>query len=285
VLRLDGKVAMVTGNGRAIAALLARQGARVVGVDVSLAAAEATRKMLADEGLDLDLALCDVTDGASVGRLIDETLARAGRLDILINNVGQSEPGDPGTMTEEVWRRQLDLNLTSAFLTTGAALPAMVEQGGGAVVNIASVAGLRWVGKDQVAYAAAKAGLIQFSKTTAVAYADRGVRLNCVVPGLMLTPLVTRLAERYGGGDYEAMVARRHAQPPMKRMGDAWDVAHAVLFLASDEARYITGTEIVVGGGRTAPLPRGRVKARGRTRGRRPASRTPCRRTAPGASR
>jgi NAD(P)-dependent dehydrogenase (short-subunit alcohol dehydrogenase family) len=128
----------------------------------------------------------------------------------------------------------------------------MERQQSGAIVNISSVAGMRWVGKDQVGYAAAKAGLMQLSKVTAVAYAKHNVRLNCVVPGLIFTPLVRRLADRYGGGDYEAMVAKRQAQVPMGRMGDAWDVAHAVLFLASDEAKYITGTEIVVDGGLTA---------------------------------
>jgi NAD(P)-dependent dehydrogenase (short-subunit alcohol dehydrogenase family) len=261
VLKLDGKVAIVTGcgsfaegwgNGKAIATLFARQGATVLGVDLSLEAAEATRAIVEAEGRTLHVAACDVTDGAQVQALVDDCVARFGRLDILINNVGRSEPGDPATMDEEVWRAQLDLNLTSAFLTSKAALPVMAGQGGGAIVNISSVAGLRWVGKDQVGYAAAKAGLVQFTKVTAVAYGRRNVRLNCVTPGLMLTPLVQRLAQRYADGQYEQMVAKRHAQVPMGRMGDAWDVAHATLFLASDEARYITGAELVVDGGLTS---------------------------------
>ena len=261
MLKLDGKVALVTGcgsigpgwgNGKAIAALLARQGATVMGVDVNLAAAEATRAEIMAEGNALAIATCDVTDGAQVDAMVADCVARFGRLDILVNNVGQSEPGTPASMAPEVWERQLQLNLTSVYRTCHAALPVMEAQGGGAIVNVSSVAGLRWVGKDQVGYAAAKAGLMQFSRVTAVAYAAKGVRLNCVVPGLMFTPLVQRLADRYGGGDFEAMVARRHAQVPMGRMGDAWDVAHAALFLASDEARYITGTEIVVDGGLTA---------------------------------
>lgn len=261
MLRLDGKIAIVTGcgsyapgwgNGKAIAALFARQGATVLGVDIDAGAAEETRRIVEQEGNTLHIAACDVTDSAQVDALVAGCVARFGRLDILVNNVGRSEPGTPVSMDEATWRQQLDLNLTSAYLTSKAALPVMAGQGGGAVVNISSVAGMRWVGKDQVAYAAAKAGLIQFNKVTAVAFARQGVRLNCVVPGLMLTPLVQRLAERYGARDYEAMVARRHAQVPMGRMGDAWDVAHAALFLASDEARYITGTEIVVDGGLTA---------------------------------
>ena len=261
VLRLDGRVAIVTGcgtfapgwgNGKAIAALLARQGATVFGVDLKIEAAEATRDVVAAEGFDLHVGRCDVTDSGQVEALVADCVRRFGRLDILVNNVGRSEPGNPATMDEAVWRQQLDLNLTSAFLTSKFALPVMAAQGGGSIVNISSVAGMRWVGKDQVGYAAAKAGLVQFTKVTAVAFAPQAVRLNCVVPGLMFTPLVQRLAERYGGGDFEAMVAKRHAQVPMGRMGDAWDVAHAALFLASDEAKYITGTEIVVDGGLTA---------------------------------
>lgn len=260
MLKLDGKVALVTGcgsiaagwgNGKAIAALLARQGATVMGVDRDLAAAEETHATIAAEGNILHVAACDVTNRAQVSAMIADCIARFGRLDILVNNVGQSEPGTPVNMEQDTWNRQLELNLTSAFLCTGAALPQMEAQGSGSVINISSVAGMRWVGKDQVGYAAAKAGLMQFTRVTAVAYAAKGVRLNCVVPGLMFTPLVQRLADRYAGGDYDAMVAKRHAQVPMGRMGDAWDVAYAALFLASDEARYITGTEIVVDGGLT----------------------------------
>jgi len=128
----------------------------------------------------------------------------------------------------------------------------MVAQGGGAVVNVSSVAGLRYIGKPQVAYAAGKAGLMQMTRTTAVIYASRGVRLNCVVPGLMHTPLVARLAEKYAAGKYDEFVATRNAQVPMGHMGDAWDVAHAALFLACDAARYVTGTELVVDGGLTS---------------------------------
>lgn len=261
MLRLDGRVAIVTGcgssapgwgNGKAIATLLARQGASVYGVDLNMDAAQATGDIIAAEGNSIHVAACNVTDAADVNAMVADCEQRFGRVDILINNVGRSEPGNPATMDEDVWRDQIDLNLTSAFLTCKAVLPVMERQGGGAVVNVSSIAGMRWVGKDQVGYAAAKAGLVQFTKVTAVSYAAKGVRLNCVVPGLMLTPLVQRLAERYNSGDYDGMVAKRNAQVPMGRMGDAWDVAHAALFLASDEARYITGTELVVDGGITA---------------------------------
>lgn len=261
MLRLDGKIALVTGcgssgpgwgNGKAIAVLLARQGASVFGVDLDLEAAEATRELIRAEGGVAEVLAVDVTDQAQVGAMAAACIERFGRIDILVNNVGRSEPGGPVEMSEATWDEQMDVNVKSAFLTCKSVLPIMERQGGGAVVNISSVAGLRYVGKPQVAYAAGKAALMQFTRTTAVLYAGRGVRLNCVVPGLMFTPLVQRLAEKYANGDFDGFVARRHQQVPMGRMGDAWDVAHAVLFLASDESRYITAQEIVVDGGLTA---------------------------------
>ena len=261
MLNLSGKVALVTGcgssapgwgNGKAIATLLARQGAHVVGVDREADAAAETQRVITEEGFSCSIETADVTDGQGVAKLIDQVADRMGKIDILVNNVGRSEPGGPAEMDEATWDSQMEINLKTAYLTCHNVLPIMKEQGAGAIVNIASVAGLRYVGKPQVAYAAAKAGMIQFSKTTAVLYAPHGVRLNCVVPGLMETPLLVGLADRYAGGDYEGFVAKRHKQVPMGHMGDAWDVAHATLFLVSDEARYITGSEIVVDGGFTA---------------------------------
>jgi hypothetical protein len=156
-------------------------------------------------------------------------------------------------MSEEVWARQLDHNLTYVFRSCKHVIPIMVRQGGGAIVNLASIAALRYFGVDVAAYAASKAGLIHFSRVTAVKYAPQNVRINTVVPGLMHTPLVeARLAGERAAGDVEKLVAARHRQVPMGRMGDGWDVAHAILFLASDEARYVTATELVVDGGLSA---------------------------------
>jgi NAD(P)-dependent dehydrogenase (short-subunit alcohol dehydrogenase family) len=261
MLRLDGKVVIVTGcgslgpgwgNGQAIALLFARQGAEVYGLDRDLAAAQTTEQRVLAEGFAATIAQCDVTDGAAVERVFADCLARFGRIDILVNNVGRSEPGGPVELSEAVWSEQLDVNLNRAYLCCRQVLPVMQGQGGGAIVNVSSVAGLRYVGKPQVAYAAAKAALLHMTKTTAVLYADKGIRLNSVVPGLMDTPLVRRLADKYAGGDFEGFTAHRRQQVPMGRMGDAWDVAHAALFLASDEARYVTGTQLVVDGGLTA---------------------------------
>lgn len=260
MLNLENKIAIVTGcgsfapgwgNGKAIATLFARQGATVIGVDLSLDAAQETQKIIAVEGHSIQVQACDVTKADQFNALIQDCLDRFGRIDILVNNVGRSEPGNPMTMDEDIWDQQIELNLKSVYLGCRAVLPAMSQQNGGSIINISSVAGMRFVGKDQVAYAAAKAALTQLTKVTAVSFAKHCVRLNVVVPGLMDTPLVQRLADRYAGGEYQKMVTERHAQVPMGRMGDAWDVAHTALFLASDESKYITGAEIVVDGGLT----------------------------------
>ena len=263
---LDGKVALVTGlgsvgegwgNGRATAVLLARQGASVFGVDVNDAAAAETRALIEAEGGTCATAHTDMTDAAAVAAAFAACASRFGGLDILVNNVGGSHPGGAADMPEEVWDRQIDFNLKTAFLGCKHAVPLMEARGGGAIVNLSSIAGLRMLaGRAHIAYSAAKAGVIGLSKSVAIQGAKSGVRCNTVVPGLMHTPLVEhRLLAQLGANDAAALIARRNAQVPMGRMGDAWDVAHAVLFLVSDEARYITGQEIVVDGGMAAAAP------------------------------
>lgn len=258
MFRLDGKIALVTGcgtlgegwgNGKAIAVALARQGAHIFGSDLSLEAAQETKRIITEEGGTAHVMVADATKAEDVKTLVDACIAQYGRIDILVNNVGRSEPGDPVSMSEETWDDQMDVNVKGAFLACKYVLPSMAAQGGGSVISISSVAAHRYIGKPQVGYAAGKAALEQLMKTTGVIYADRGVRLNSVAPGLMFTPLVKRLADKYAKGDYEGFVAHRHKQVPSGYMGESWDVAHAVVFLASDEARYITGQTIVVDGG------------------------------------
>lgn len=269
MLDLSGKVAFVAGagsagegwgNGKAAAVLMARQGAMVFGVDRDPEALAATTRAMAEEGhRDWVAHAADMTDGAAVGAAVAACLARFGRIDILLNNVGGSAPGDPVSMTEETWAAQLDLNMTTAFLGCKHVLPVMVRQfeaeGRGAIVNIASTACLSSAvgGRVHVAYAAAKAGVVAFTRATAIAYVRKGIRANVVIPGTMHTPLVeNRLMKQLQLDDAEAFLAKRHASVPIGRMGDAWDIANAVVFLASDEAAYITATQLVVDGGLTA---------------------------------
>ncbi|CAN5423928.1 glucose 1-dehydrogenase [soil metagenome] len=247
-----GSVAEGWGNGRATAVLLARQGARIYGTDLHLANANRTGELIAQEGRQAFIRACDVTRAAEVRAVVEDCVERFGRIDILVNNVGLSQPGGPVDMSEEVWDQQFEVNLKGTFLACKHVIPLMRAQGGGSIVNISSVAGLRYIGKPQVGYAAAKAALMQFTRTTAVIHAAEHVRLNCVVPGLMHTPLIEGLAAKYANGDTAGFIAHRNGQVPMQHMGEGWDVAHAVLFLAADESRYITATEIVVDGGLVA---------------------------------
>jgi hypothetical protein len=196
--------------------------------------------------------VCDVTDGEEILQAIQACEKQFGRVDILVNNVGGSAKGGPVEMSEEVWDAQLDYNLKSVFLACKHVLPVMERHGGGAIVNIASASAIRWSGSAQVAYAAAKAGVIQLTKVVAVQYAPKGIRVNCVVPGQLHTPMVeTRLAKQRAGGDVNQLLSERQKRIPLGFAGDGRDTANAVLFLASDEARFITGAEIVVDGGMT----------------------------------
>ncbi|GAQ02972.1 3-oxoacyl-[acyl-carrier-protein] reductase FabG [Aspergillus lentulus] len=264
MLSLPGKVAVIIGLGQtapegwgigaAIATKLSQHGALIFGGNRTLSAAERTKALIEADGGTCDIQETDVTDAASVKALVDSCMQKHGRIDILINNVGRSEPGCPAEMSEEVWDQQIDVNLKGVYLTCHFVLPIMEKQeSGGSIVNVSSIAGMRYIGKPQVAYSAAKAAIMQFTKTSAVIYAGRNVRLNTVVPGLIYTPYTKALAKRYApGGAEEEYMRKRDTQVPMGRMGDAWDVANAVLFLASDEARYITGQKLVVDGGITS---------------------------------
>jgi NAD(P)-dependent dehydrogenase (short-subunit alcohol dehydrogenase family) len=268
MIDLTGKVAFVAGagsaaagwgNGRATAVLLARQGAKVFGTDFSAEALRGTAEIMADEEHIWIGQQSDMTMNDQVKAAVDRCVGEFGRIDILVNNVGGSFPGDPVTLSEEDWDAQLDRNLKTAFLGCKHVLPVMVGQferegKGGAIVNVSSIASTSFQvgGRVHVGYAASKAGLEAFSRATAIAYVAKGIRVNSVVVGMMDTPLVSSRLTTQLGVSAADLAAQRAKLVPMGRMGSAFDVANAIVFLSSDEAGYITATKIVVDGGVTA---------------------------------
>lgn len=262
VRRLEGKVALVTGagcvgpgwgNGRAIAVRFAQEGARVFAVDKDLSTMTETLALIAEAGGEVTPYQCNVLDGKAIPALVAACVKQYGGIDILVNNVGGGSPGGPIILSEENWDAQMNINLKTVFMMCKYVMPVMLEKGAGSIVNIASISGIRWSGAAQVGYAASKAGVIQFGRVVAVEYASKGIRINSVLPGQLHTPLVeVRVAKNQSGGDVEAILKRRQARIPMPFMGDGRDTANAALFLASDEARFITGTELIVDGGMTA---------------------------------
>jgi NAD(P)-dependent dehydrogenase (short-subunit alcohol dehydrogenase family) len=260
--RLQGKIALITGagsvgpgwgNGRAMTVRFAQEGAQVYAADIDQARLDETLTYAGDDVAQIKTGIVDVMQSASIEKMVQDCMEKFGRIDILVNNVGGSAKGGPVEMSEEVWDTQVDYNLKSVFLTCKYALPHMIAQGSGAIINMASTSGTRWTGSAQIAYAATKAGIIQFSKVLAVQYAKQSIRVNTIVPGQLHTPMVeTRLAKQRTGGDVSAILEQRQARIPLPFMGDGMDTANAAVFLASDEARFITGTEIVVDGGMSA---------------------------------
>jgi NAD(P)-dependent dehydrogenase (short-subunit alcohol dehydrogenase family) len=246
--RLAGKVAIVTGagsrgpglgNGKATAILFAREGARVLCVDIVGTRAEETVGLIRGEGGVAEPHTADVTRAPDCDAMVSAAVAAWGRLDILHNNVGIESRKDLLDTTEAEWDRVLEVDLKSMFLATRSAVARMLEQGGGAVVCVSSVAGLR--GHGRTAYAAAKAGVIGFVRSVAVQLGPKGVRINAIAPGTVWTPMVQDLGE-------EARVRRRLAAP-LGTEGTGWDVAWGAVYLASDEARWVTGQTLVIDAG------------------------------------
>jgi len=256
--RLAGKAAVVVGagqtpgqtvgNGRAIALLFAREGARVLCVDRVGERAEETAAMIRDEGGEAFALQADVTKAADAAAIVAEASARLGRLDILVNNVGIGGGDGPVHKVEEAaFDRILSVNLKGMWLVTKAALGVMRDQRGGAIVNVSSLAAQG--GGIQVAYEVSKAAVNRLTTSTAQSQARYGVRCNAVQPGLMDTPMAVAGIAGASGRTQEEVRAERDARVPLGKMGTAWDTAHAALFLASDEARFITGVVLPVDGG------------------------------------
>jgi NAD(P)-dependent dehydrogenase (short-subunit alcohol dehydrogenase family) len=259
--RLKDKVALITGagsigpgwgNGKATAVLFAREGAKVFGVDLDLEAANETRGIIEGEGCATHAA--DVANVENVRAMALACMAAFGRIDVLVNNVGIARVGGIVTTEEADWDLVTDVNQKSVYLTCKHVVPIMERQGAGAIVNIASVAAHRWTGISYASYYATKGAVVSLSRAIALEFASKGIRCNSVSPGLMNTPMVHHgLTGAYGkDGDVDNLIRVRTSQCPMGHMGTGWDTAHAVLFLASDEARYITGIDLIVDGGLTA---------------------------------
>lgn len=261
--RLDGRVALVTGagsigpgwgNGKATAALFAREGASVFAVDLNGDAARETVDIVTGEGGVARSHVADVTDPAAVRSTVRACLDAFGRIDVLVNNVGIARTGSVVSTSEADWDLVTDVNVKSVYLTCREVVPVMEGQGKGAIVNIASIAAHRWTGISYASYYATKGAVVSLSRAIALEHAASGIRCNSVSPGLMNTPMVHHgLTAAYGKeGDVDNLIRVRDAQCPMGHMGEAFDTAHAVLFLASDEAKYITAQDLVVDGGLTA---------------------------------
>lgn len=280
---LDGRVAVVLGGGsigpgwgigKAVSLLYAQAGATVVVADRDLPAAQETCRLIAQEsdtresdaqandtqegdarqaGTPAEAIALDVTDDAALAGALDAVIARHGRIDVLYFNVGIGKAGPSGETSPADWRRICDANLTALHLAAATVLPAMRAQGRGVILATSSIAGLRDVGYPHLAYGTTKAAVIQYLRLLAVENAPYGIRANTIIPGLIDTPRIEKtVAGAYGAADLDRMKALRAGQCPLGRMGTAFDVAEAALFLACDRAAYITGTELLVDGGLAA---------------------------------
>lgn len=267
--KLEGKVAIVTGagsigpgwgNGKATAVLFAREGAKVLCTDINLGAAEETAGIIRDEGGEASTIGGDVSQSDHVQAMVEACLDNFGRVDILHNNVGIVAPGGAVEQTEEDWDRTVAVNLKSMFLTCKYVIPHMQAQNSGAINNLSSISALRYLGINYVSYPTTKAAINQFTKVTAAQYGPWNIRVNSILPGFNRTPMVdhavVEMLKRSTNSDMtiDKYLEWREAKIPLRRWGDAWDIAKAALFLASDDASYITGLEMVVDGGTTLVL-------------------------------
>jgi NAD(P)-dependent dehydrogenase (short-subunit alcohol dehydrogenase family) len=262
---LKDKVAIVTGagsvtgasdrppigNGRAAAIVYAREGASVMAVDVTAEAAEETMRMIEDEGGTCSVFGADVSRVADCQAIADQCMKTYGRIDILHNNVGIGLPRAGGLLAvdEENWDSIMNVNLKGMFFCCRAVLPQMIQQGGGSIINISSVAAVKQGIPELSVYSISKAGVNTLTRCLASDFADKGIRVNCIMIGLVDSPTVYKERQSQYSGGVEGMRKERAERVPMKRMGEPWDIAYASLFLVSDQAKYITGQILTVDGG------------------------------------
>lgn len=262
--RFENNVVMVVGagapsggvsNGLAAAVLYAREGARVFAIDAQASHAETTREIVCSEGGEIDVAIADISEQGGVQDAVAQCLERFGTIDVLHNNVGIIKQGGPNAITLQDWHRLLDVNLSGIFMVCREVLPVMETAGGGAIVNISSVSGIKVSTSPHIAYAASKAGLMQMAKEIAVEYGPKGIRVNNILPGGIESAVARKhWAEMRGvlsPKEVNSMLERQKEAIPMRRLGTPWEVAKAALFLASDEASFITGADLIVDGGLT----------------------------------
>jgi NAD(P)-dependent dehydrogenase (short-subunit alcohol dehydrogenase family) len=262
---LKGKVAIVTGagsttgardrppigNGRATAIVYAREGAAVMAVDISAEAAEETKRMVEKEDGICSVFQGDISRSQDCLAMAEQCLKTYGQIDILHNNVGIGLPKQGGALEvdEKNWDLVMNVNLKGMFLSCRAVLPHMVKQGGGSILNISSLAAVKQTGPELFVYSISKAGVNSLTRCLASEFADKGIRVNCIMAGLIDSPLIYKEIIELYGGDLEKMRKDRNQRVPMKRMGEPWDIAYASLFLVSDQAKYITGQILAVDGG------------------------------------
>jgi NAD(P)-dependent dehydrogenase (short-subunit alcohol dehydrogenase family) len=263
-VRLRGKVAIVVGggqtsgdtigNGRATALVFAREGARVLVADCDLASATETARLITQEGGKAAVQRADVTSDADCAALVKACVSRWNRIDVLHNNVGiGSGDAGPTKISDEAWDRIFDVNVKGALHTCRHTLPIMREQQAGVILNVSSIAAICSTGL--LAYKSSKAALNALTHSLAIGNAKYGVRVNGIMPGLINTPMaIESISQARGVAKHELIAARDRAVPLRQRMGTAWDVAHAALFLASDEANFITGVILPVDGGQSARI-------------------------------
>ena len=254
--RLEGKVAIVTGagaqgavmgNGKAASILFAREGARVLLVDQVEERVQVTLETIRSEGGEASVYVADVTEADQCRAMVEAAVQRYGRLDVLHNNVGINGPGSVVEVDLEEWDRVMRINLTSMMLTSKYAIPRMASGGGGAIVNISSISAIR--PRGMTSYTVSKAGIVALTQAMAIDHAGDNIRVNCILPGPAYTSMVAE------GMSDEVRDLRRQASP-LKIEGTSWDIAWAAVYLASDEARWVTGVALPVDGGVTIDSPR-----------------------------